>query len=202
MATAERVDFGALEAKLSASITDLNSRRGELALDALSDPRAKAELQRVEAALAKAEGDLDRLKLAGAEAERREIAARAAALAEQQRAALDTARDLQEQRRKAAQAFDRAAAKLITALMEWADVAGAQQRALAEAGQSEASLIARPSPYLIEGAIGLAIHEAGASARHLALSPLRYVPADQWGRLAEADVVAIAHVVPIEAEAT
>lgn len=150
------------EGDLRERIVGLQAERQRLALDSLSDDKARSAVAKVERQLAEAEADLSRVRLARTEAASREQAAREA---EGQRAitdALKLADELGVERSKAARAADRAAQQLGSALAQLHDVEARQGAALVRAGRLDVAHANLTSDGDIAGAMAHALATTGA----------------------------------------
>ena len=155
---AEAPDFDAIEADIEQRLAALQEQRQSFALDALTDPEAHTQLEKIEGDLADTEAEMGRLSLARAEVERREVAALQAAKDEAQEIALDRAKQLKGQRLTKAKKLDSAIKKFVDAVSEFSDACDEQSRQFAAADLPQAAAGARSALGLrIEGSIALAM---------------------------------------------
>lgn len=124
-------------------IAELRARRQSLALDALDDETAAAELGDVEREIAEHEQTLERAAHAQVERERRDAEQKARDDRERREAAHAHAVELQAERTKSAKAVDQAGRRLFDAVAKYARAARAQSDAFTEAGMRHAAASAR-----------------------------------------------------------
>lgn len=125
-------EFTDLATEIAGRVATLQQDRSALALDALTDPKAKARLATVEAKLSDAEGEAVRVRLARDEARRREQQRQDEAKADAKQAAFDRADALQQERAraegriaKAADAYAKEIAELYAVASRHVDALGA-----------------------------------------------------------------------------
>jgi hypothetical protein len=188
MATAEQgeLDFDRLEADARAKLTAAEGVESALALDALSDENAQAELRAAQSERRAAEDTLRQVEQARAEQARREAVARQQAEQQRRDEAFARARELQRDREAAARKFDRAAAGLAQALAELHRLGGEQEALLAASGRRAAGVeYVTPVP-VIEGALAFAYREANIAPAKAPV-PARAFSARECQRLTNAD---------------
>jgi hypothetical protein len=138
--------FDVAESELQQKIAELQERRGELSLDALTSEDARRELTSVEQELEAADREVCRVALARREDDRRQRLAAEQAEAARVQAALDRAAELAGDRERAEAKLTKAAAELAPSIAGVHDVAAKQAAALSEAGRDDAWRQATPSP--------------------------------------------------------
>jgi hypothetical protein len=197
--TAAEVDLDEIEQKIQARIGELQRRRQELSIQALSDKSVATEMVTIERRLGAAQVELQRVDLARAEQERLNAEARQAQVDEHQAAALERARGLQPKREKAAAAVDKAAVAHVEAVCAFVEVCRSQQAELREAGRPDTAQLARPFGYGIEAAFAYAMREATTlranGLRGIGVwERLPFIPPMHQKPLAESDVRPIEHL--------
>jgi len=177
-------DFDAIERDIEQRLAALQEQRQSFALDALTDPEAHTQLEKIEGELADAEFDLGRLTLARAEQERREVAAAKAIKDEAQAAALDRAEKLITERVKRAEALDKAIVEFVKTASEFVESCEAQKRELLAAGLPRNAAGALGAVGLrIEGAVALAMK----GKRTLYLERLPVIPGRFWRTVSDTE---------------
>lgn len=145
--------FNEPEQEIRKRIEELETQRGVLSLDALTDKAKANELAEVESRIETAKIELNRIGLARTEHRRREQAEREAEEQATIAAALDQASALQRDRLQAAGKVDRAARALGEALAKHQAFAVEQGQALLAAGRITDLRQSIPADLTLEGAL-------------------------------------------------
>jgi hypothetical protein len=162
------------EADIHRQLEQLREQRQRLAPEAMTDRKAAAELERVEAEIQGQEQELERIGLAQTELSRRDDEATAEQRAQACAAALERVSALGEQRARAGRAVDAAAVKLAKALRDHHEASIEQGHALQALARVSTPHQARELRTLITRAPRIARYVAdaiGAAMRSAGVGP-------------------------------